>query len=343
MKPETVHAVVVSGPEKFAVVDRPGPVLGAGEAVLRLVKAGICASDLAIVAGKNPLARYPLTLGHECLGVVTEVSSGAGFAVGDWATVYPSVGCGACRACREGRINHCPELAVIGINRDGGFFAEEFKVPVEQLVKIPRSLQTRAAALLEPLAVAVHVVAKGRVREGDRALIIGSGVIGLLTAQVARASGASEVVLVDRFEQRREVASQLGFSDFVLGGPELGQGLAKRYGTVDVVFDTVCTDETLDSALDVLEPGGTVVLVASPKTDAFLELSFVKLYRRELRIVVSRNYVRQDFLDAVGLLERGAVATEPLITAEYALHDFADALAALRAAPWDHVKVLLEP
>ena len=105
-----MKAVVLEAPERFACTDRPEPAAGPSEALVRIVAAGICASDVATIRGHNPIAVYPLTLGHESIGGVEAAPAGAGVAPGDWVTVFPSVGCGDCPACRAGRTNHCPSF-----------------------------------------------------------------------------------------------------------------------------------------------------------------------------------------------------------------------------------------
>lgn len=339
-----MKAVHVEGPGSFRVVDRAEPQPAAGEAVLRIVAAGICASDVGIVEGHNPIAAYPLTLGHECVGVVEEAPPDAPLRPGDWATVYPSVGCGSCPACEAGRINHCPTFRVLGISHDRGVFAERIAVPAAQLLPVPDGLRGRNGALIEPTAVAVHGNRRAGAVAEQRAVVIGSGVIGTLIAQVARAYGAADVVAVDRMEARRDLLSKLGFERFVLAdGAPLVERLREEGGPADVVFDTVCTGETIDAALEALSPGGRLVLVAAPRGAHEIPLGYAKVYRRELSLIASRNYVPDDFLEAMRLLDSGGVEAAPLITGSWPLDRFPEAYAELLAKPERHAKILLEP
>ena len=308
---------------------------------MRIVCAGICASDLATIRGDNPIAVYPLTLGHESIGVVESAPAGAAVAAGDWVTVYPSIGCGHCPACRAGRINHCPTFTVLGISRDGGLFSERVAVGVDQLLPMPPALHGERGALVEPAAVAVHVNRRGGTRAGERVLIVGAGVVGILTAQVARAYGAAEVILIDRLASRRAVLEQLGFSRFLVAG---GDALEQQVGAaVDVVYDTVCSEATLALGANVLSPGGRLVLVAVPHGTAPLGMPFARIYRRELALIASRNYVPDDFREAIRLLEAGALETAPMVSATWPLADFAAAYADLTGHPERHLKVLLRP
>ncbi|MDX9862868.1 MAG: alcohol dehydrogenase catalytic domain-containing protein [Rhodospirillales bacterium] len=339
-----MKAVFVQGPGDLAVVDRDSPSPGAGEAVVRIVAAGICASDVGVFEGFNPIAVYPLTPGHECIGVVETAPEGAAVRPGDRVTVYPSVGCGTCPACLAGRYNHCPTFKVIGISRDGGIFAERVAIPVAQLLPVPDGLGELESALIEPTAVAVHVNRRAAAVLGSRVVVIGTGVIGTLVAQVARAYEASRVVVVDRMESRRSFLADLGFDHFVRAdeGP-LADGLRAHLEAADVVFDCVCANGTVDAALDLLAPGGKLVMVASPHGEHHLDLPFAKVYRRELSLIASRNYVPDDFREAMRLLAEGAVKTEPLVTGVWPLAEFGAAYADLKAHPDRHLKVLLKP
>ena len=339
-----MKAVVLEAPGRFACIDRPEPVACPGEALVRIHRAGICASDLATIRGDNPIAVYPLTLGHESIGVVESAPAGASVAPGDWVTVYPSIGCGRCPACRAGRINHCPTFTVPGISRAGGLFSERVTVGLDQLLPLPPALHGERGALVEPTAVAVHVNRRGATRSGERVLIVGAGVIGILTAQVARAYGAGEILLIDRLASRRAVLAQLGFERFLVAdGAPLEERVLATAGPVDVVFDTVCNEATLALGAAVLSPGSRLVLVAVPHGAEPVGMPFAQVYRRELALISSRNYVPDDFREAIRLLEAGAVATGPMVTATYRLSDFAAAHAELTTHPERHLKVLLRP
>jgi len=338
-----VKAVVLEAPRRLRVVDRPPPVAGAGEALVRVVAAGICATDVAAVEGHNPIAVYPVTLGHECVGVVEAAPPAAAVAPGDWVIVYPSVGCGACPACRAGRINHCPSFTVMGLSRDGGVFAERLAVDVGQLLPIPDALRHPGGVLVEPAAVGVHLNRRGRTGAGERVLIVGAGVVGTMTAQVARAYGAAEVILVDRYESRRPLLHRLGFDALLIAGGPLAEQVLALGGPVDVVYDSVCSDATVAAGIAALAPGGRLVLAAVPHGAAPLEVPFAQVYRRELSLVAARNYVPDDFREAMRLIADGAVEVAPMVTGSFPLAEFETAYAELTGHPEWHLKVLLRP
>jgi len=339
-----VKAVYLEAPNTFSVIDRPDPEPSGDQARLRVITAGVCGSDMSLFRGTNPVGAYPLTPGHECVGEVEWAPPGAAVAPGDWVALYPSVGCGRCAACREERYNHCPEFRVLGINRDGGCFAERMAVPVHQLIPIPPALRGPDAAIVEPMAVAVHVNRRAETKTGDRVLVVGTGVVGLLGAAVARAMGAGEILFVDRLPERRRLVEALGFHHFrqTDAGPT-APWVRETLGSVDLVLDSVCSDETVADGLDVLVPGGRLVLVASPKGRQRLSVDFTTVFARELSLVATRNYVPQDFRDAIALLVEGKVEPGPLITGRFPLADFAAAIDALGNHPERHVKVFVEP
>jgi 2-desacetyl-2-hydroxyethyl bacteriochlorophyllide A dehydrogenase len=340
-----VKAVSLPQPKTIHLIETPDPTPGHGEVVIRIFAAGVCANDVALIAGNNSIGKFPIIPGHECIGMIESIGPNVNLEPGTWVTVYPSVGCGTCCACKEGRINHCPTFRVLGIDLDSGCFAEKMLVRADQLLCVPKSLRHAHGALIEPTAVAVHVNNRGQTKPGSRVIVIGAGVIGLLTALVARAMGATRVALVDRLEQRREVCAQLGFEEFFCSPDFLEpDALVKNWGSeFDLIYDTVCSKATVNAGINSLLPGGTLVLVATPKAQTSLEVDFPLLYRRELSLVVSRNYVPQDFTDAMDLLETEQINLEPLVTAHYSLEQFSDAIHALQTQPEKHIKILIQP
>ena len=340
-----MRAVYLSAPQTIQLIDRPALQPKAGEVVVRIVAAGICATDLSLIEGDNSIGIFPMIPGHECVGRVELVGPGVALEPGTWVTVYPSLGCGQCCACQEGRINHCPTFLVQGIDCGAGSFAEQMLVQAQQVLRVPEPLQHAGGALIEPVAVAVHVNRRGQTGPGSRVAVIGAGVIGLLTAQVARAQGAARVALLDRWEQRRAVCASLGFEEFLCRTEDAAlASLAADWGAdFDVAFDTVCSTATIQAGLSLLSPGGTLVLVATPRAGTAFAVDFPLLYRRELSLVVSRNYRPQDFLDAMVLIERSQVVLDPLITGHFPLEAFGQAVEALRRCPEQHLKILIHP
>lgn len=337
----SVLSIRVDGPNEYRLDHGDVAAPGEGEVLVALDSAGICGGDLSHLRGRNAVAAYPTVLGHECAGRVSRVGPGTSLTVGQPVMVYPTTGCGRCRACRDGRINNCPSIRVFGLSDPRGCFSEEFVVPETQCVPVSDSVLDRFGALVEPLAVGVHVVRRGGASEGDTALVIGTGAIGLATTLVARSQGV-RVFGVDRYTEREQPALACAMSDFTTdSGAALEGWLRDRTDAVDLVYDTVCTDESSRLALRVLAPGGRYVAIASAKPGHELTLDYSTLYARELSVVACRNYVRQDFVEAAELLESGKVDASPLHTATFPLDEFGRAVEELESNGSKHVKVLL--
>lgn len=336
--------VVVTAPGEHAVVDVTPVDPGPGEVRLRLISAGICGGDLSLLAGRNAVARYPTGLGHECVAQVDAAGDGTDLVPGDHVVVYPTIGCGRCRACAEGRDNQCPEMRVMGLSDANGCFADTFTASVRQCVPVPAEIATAYGALIEPIAVAWHVTGRAGVEDGASALVLGAGVIGMATAVVAKVRGAGAIRCADRFASRAAAADALGLGEVsTLTGDALAAYVTETDGPVDLVFDTVTTTETAAVALQVLRPGGRYIAIASAKPGHEVSLRYDLFYAKELSVVGCRNYTRDDFASAVALLAEGRVDPRPLRTASHPLDDFDLAVADLRDRPERNLKVMLTP
>lgn len=338
-----MRRVVVTGPGGFGVEEADEPVPGCDEVLLRLVSAGICGGDLALLRGRNAVARYPTVLGHECVAQAVSVPPVSdSLRVGDYVAVFPTITCGGCRACADGRDNQCPAMRVMGLSHPNGCFAELIAISPRQCVRIAPDVATTFGALIEPMAVASHVVGRSGIGPGDEAIVIGSGVIGLATGLTAKTRGVGRLLAVDRFSSREPVAQALGFDDFTIAtGDRLASWVA-GHGGVDVVFDTVVTAHTTRVAIGALRPGGRYVAVASAKPGQELTVRYDEFYRKELSVVGCRNYTRRDFASAAELLEDGA-DPRPLVTDDVELEAIREAVAALEDQPDRHLKILLHP
>lgn len=338
-----MHALLLEAPNRFSVTERPLPERGDRDVVLRIHRAGICATDITTIKGESPVAIYPMTPGHELIATVEEPAAAApAFAKGDWVTIYPTQGCGHCDACARKEDNHCATFRVQGVHRDGGCFAEFMVVPEDQLLAVPATLRNDAGALIEPTAVATHAIRRSALKSGQRIAVIGAGSIGLLIAQAAKAAGAGYVAVVDQLPERAETCRALGFDQFVLSDGNLARTLA-QYGEFDIVFDNVGAPATLAAAVDALRTRGTLVMLAFPHGSDPVTLPYPKVYRKELDVIVSRNYAREDFTASIALLEGGKIDAARMITATYPLAKFADAFADLRGNPARHLKILISP
>lgn len=320
------------------------PSIGPDELLVRIEACGVCGTDRHLFHGEFP-CRPPVTLGHEFSGIVEATGPAvSGFAVGDRVTGDPNIACGRCPHCHAGRVNLCGNLQAIGIHRDGGF-AEYLALPQKQAFLLPADLKPTHGAFCEPLGCCLHGVDLAGIRPGSSVAVLGGGVIGLLTVQLAKLAGAKTIILSTRQASRRALAKELGATatvdpnaaDFfdVVTGPS---GLAP--GGVDVVLECAGVRETVEQSMRLARAGGTVVIVGVMPQGMKVAFEPFDLLFRELKILGS-------FLNpfthrrAADLIASGAIEIDRLISRQVTLEE-APAVIANPPAPGE-VKVLVVP
>lgn len=321
-----MQALVLEAPERFTVAEIPEPEAAAAEVLVAPAFVGLCGTDLHIVEGLHPRATFPLVLGHEVVGILASGPS-AGAAV----VVDPTISCGTCAACRIGLAHVCEHLRLLGIDRDGGL-AERMTADAARLHPVPDGLALEAAALAEPLAVAVHAVRRSGLEAGDRVVVVGGGPIGLLTALVARASGAS-CVLVEPAPARQERARRLEL-DLVADVADVSARLGGKAG---VAFDAAGAPPVALALPTLVRPGGVVVVVGVYSAPVPVDLQHVTF--AELSLVGTRVYTPEDIDEALGLLAAGAVEPSALVSDVVDFDGVESALARLRRG--ESLKVLV--
>ena len=335
------RAARVLEPGKLEILDLEHTVLGLDQARLQIEAVGICGSDVALMAGTHPYAVYPVIPGHELGGRVLEVSAGSQFKPGQRVAVRPTLSCGVCPSCRDNHPNHCPEIRVLGVHLDGGM-ADEIVAPLELLYPVEDSISADYAAMVEPTAVAVHACRRAELQAGMSLAVIGSGVIGILAIQVAKAWGCEPIMAIDRLPARLKICEALGV-DAVVNNIEtsgLDRGASLCPDGFDVVMDLVGRQETLADAAALAARGGTIVPIALPHKA--IQFDFEPIYRKELRIVSSRLY-NGDFDMALALIASGDVRPEAIITHHFALAETGRAFTLMAEHPEQAIKIIIEP
>jgi 2-desacetyl-2-hydroxyethyl bacteriochlorophyllide A dehydrogenase len=321
-----MKAAILHGPRDLRVERRPDPEPQPGEVLVRMTAAGLCGTDYEIWSGARPVA-YPRIMGHELVGRVEAAASDVTrVAPGDAVVVEPNYSCGHCPLCREGNRNLCLSRTTIGINADGGF-AELVRVPERCCWRAPTDAGPDVLLLAEPLAVVVRAVGRGEPKPGETAAIVGAGTLGLLALQVLRARGA-RVMVTSRSRRRFALAGELGAdaTHAVVDGPlaDAARRFSGREG-VDLVVETAGTAEAVTHALELVRPGGRVVLTGLPHEPT--SVSFFSVVRREVTLTGSMIY-QDEFPEALRLVDRGTVRTTPLITHRFSLDRIGEAFAA---------------
>jgi (R,R)-butanediol dehydrogenase / meso-butanediol dehydrogenase / diacetyl reductase len=308
----SMRAAFYQGARTFTTGEAPIPTPGAGEALLRVRRVGICGTDLHIFQGHLD-HRVPKggVIGHETLAEVVEAPPGSGFTRGDRVVVEPLQFCGTCRACRMGASYLCYSLKVLGVDLPGGM-REYWNVPAARLLKVPDVLTDDHAALLEPLSVATHDVRRAEVKPGDAVIVFGGGPIGALIALVCRHRGARVAVTeVNRF--RLDFLQRIGLE--TVGPDQDLVGWAEDWtdGTgADVAFEVSGNPAAARVITDVVCVWGTVSIVAIHGEP--VPVSLYQMFARELVMHGSRLYSRDDWEEAIRLAASGAVPVGPFVS-----------------------------
>jgi (R,R)-butanediol dehydrogenase / meso-butanediol dehydrogenase / diacetyl reductase len=336
-----MRAAYYVGDGTIEVGDAPVEEPAAGQVQVAVSYTGICGTDLHVLLGHmDHRVTRPGVIGHEMSGRVAAVGPEVdGWSVGDAVTVMPLSWCGSCPVCLAGHEHICQHLDFIGIDSTGSM-QSRWNVPAELLVALPDGLSLRDAALVEPTAVAVHDVGRGDVRQGDRVVVVGGGPVGLLIAVVARARGA-EVLVVEVDAFRRDIAGRLGFVVLDPLSADLADGVEKWTDGAGaaVAFEVSGTQPGLTAAMSVLAARGRLVVVGIHAEERQMDLH--RIFWRELSIVGARVYRRDDFEEAVRLLDSGVIPADALISGVEPLVNAGKAFARL-AAGGGVMKVLID-
>ncbi len=329
----TRPAIVLVAPERFALEHR-APVEPTGDLIaVDVTHVGLCGTDLHIVEGVHPRARFPLVLGHEIVG-----RARGGALDGQLVVIDPLIACGMCVACRLGERHVCAELRLMGIDRDGGL-SGRVVVPAERLHPVPVGVEAELAALGEPLAVAVHAVRRAMVSPGMTVAIIGAGPIGLLLAFAARHAGAARILISEPSAGRLAFAAALGFETLDPAGPVEDLAARTDGALADVVFDAAGAPAVAAILPRLVRPAGRISLVGVYGSPVALDLQAVVF--RELCVIGNRVYTPADIDAALALLatDEGS-GLRQLISAVVPLAETAAAFERLRAG--DGIKILVD-
>jgi (R,R)-butanediol dehydrogenase / meso-butanediol dehydrogenase / diacetyl reductase len=316
------------GPGRIEAGQIAMPKIGEEEALVAVEACGFCGSDINIVAGTHPRAKAPLTLGHELAGRIVKIrTSQNGFAVGDLVTVYPLISCGLCHACTHGNSHVCKDLRLFGFDLDGGM-AQFAKLPVSALLKLPSGMSARVGALIEPLAVAVHGVARTRLEGVEVVAVLGAGPIGLLTALVVQAHGIGHVVISDVLPSRIELAKTLGLHA-VRAGAQLRRAVMELSGQngADLLFECAGQSSSAREMTALVRPRGVIVNLAVFKRPVEIDMQAINF--KEIEMVGSRVYQRRDFELAIEFASR--LPVDGIVSHAFSLQDVSIAFEAFRS------------
>ena len=328
------------GSIEFREVEKPLPK--DNEVLMQTRRIGICGSDIHVYHGKHPYTSYPVVQGHEIAGIVAAVGNDVqDIALGDHITIMPQVTCGECYPCRHGMYHICESLKVMGF-QTGGAAQEFFSVPAENVLKLPDTIPLDQIAMVEPISVAVHAVARGGGVVDKKVLVLGAGTIGNLVAQVAKVSGADAVMITDLSDFRLEKARQCGVDFTVNPAREaLEPAIRRVFGPdrADVILECVGVEATAAQAISCARKGSTIVIVGVFGAKPQVDLGLVQ--DRELHLVGSLMYQKQDYERAIDLVVGGCLHLDEMVTHHFAFDNFLDAYHAIEAAGDQSMKVMV--
>lgn len=314
------------------------PACQPGWAVVKVKASGICSSDIARVFTKGTY-HFPTIPGHEFSGIVESVGSEDDVQlIGKHVGIFPLIPCRECPQCAGKHYEMCANYDYVGSRRDGGF-AEYVAVPVWNLVLLDDSISFASAAMLEPLAVALHAMKLSGVKRGDSVAIIGTGMIGITAAQWAKKLGACSVTIIGRNELKRSIVEKCDLAYKVSCDKE-------TVGQYDVVLEAVGTPQAVDLSIHAATPGGTVVFMGNPSGDIeFAQNTYWRILRKQLKIVGTWNSSydgtnSSDWTEAVEALAKNEVNIEPLISHYFNQEELMDGLNLMKDNKEPYCKVM---
>ena len=356
--PAAMQAVVCHGVRDYRVEVLPVPLPGAGEVVVKVQACGICASDVKCYGGaplfwgdgvRPPFVDGPVIPGHEFIGEVVALGEGAGakhgLALGDMAIAEQIVPCWNCRYCQRGLYWLCQVSNVFGFQKAvHGGMAEYMKFPARAIVhKVPRQMPVRRAALIEPMACAIHAVERGEIKLGDVVVIAGCGTLGLGMVAAARLKNPGLLIAMDLIDSRLDLADRLG-ADLTINlakedAIQVIMELTEGYGC-DVFIEATGHPEAVVTGLHMIRKAGTFVEFSLMKEPVTVDWSIIG-DAKELNIH-GAHLGPYCYPIAIDYLDRGLLEVDPLITHELPLGDFEQGFQAA-ANPQDSIKILLMP
>jgi 2-desacetyl-2-hydroxyethyl bacteriochlorophyllide A dehydrogenase len=332
--------MVLTGPGELSPDQVPKPVASATQVLVKVTHSGICGTDYKIFKGAIPVA-YPRIMGHEMAGEVVDAGDSP-FRPGERVIVDPELYCGHCFHCRIGQTHLCPKGQLLGRDANGGF-AEFLSAPKSQVFRLPESIDRNAAPMIQVLTTCLHAQRQVNIFPGEYVVVLGLGVTGQLHVQLAKARGAT-VIGVNRSADKRVLAETLGADMTFAGDDQVVQNVreATEGRGADVVIETTGVVGQLASAINMTRSGGRVLMfgIITAKEGA---LPFYDLYFKEISLINARVAKSEDYPGAIGLVERGLVRLEPLISDVMPLGELKTAIGLLGSeGGGQRMKIVLE-
>ncbi len=345
-----MKAWVLHGIDRLSLETVEEPVLKEGEVLVAVKAAGICGSDIPRIY-RNGTYSFPLIPGHEFSGLVTKAGKNTDSSwIGQRVGISPLIPCRDCMPCRRKQYEMCRHYSYLGSRQNGGF-AEYAAVPARNLIKLPDSVTYEEAAMLEPMAVAVHSIRRIAPAISDTVTVCGLGTIGLLLLLFLKDMGVKNTLVIGNKDFQKQTVLKLGFPEDsycdsrTQNADEWLSSRTQGYG-VDVFFECVGKNETLVQAVNSTTPGGRVMLVGNPFSDMCLEKSvYWKILRNQLTVLGTwnssfTNNEEDDWHYVLNCLEEKRITPKALISHKFPLEELERGLHIMRDKTEDYIKVL---
>lgn len=336
--------------------------VGPTDVRVKIEACGICGSDLheyqhgpVSIPDSHPHPvsgeTIPVRLGHEFAGRIVEIGASVDrFREGDPVTVNPIISCGQCRYCIDGEFTYCTDVMTLGLQGNGGGFADSTVVPESNAVELPDELSFEQGALVEPLSVAVHAVRRSSLEAGDDVAVFGAGSIGLGVVQAAQAAGAKRVYVSEPVPSRRSLAAKFGAGKTYDPGATdpVSEITAATDGGVDVALEAAGIEETLTAAIRSTRKGGNTTVISVFTDNVTLNPNLLMMAERTLTGTFGYQSgplpATGEFGTTIQLLQDGRLSAESLITDRISLERIvSDGFEPLVEKPSEHVKILVKP
>ncbi|MBQ9011255.1 MAG: alcohol dehydrogenase catalytic domain-containing protein [Bacilli bacterium] len=338
-----MKAVAIKGSKKLEIKEIDEPKQN-GDVIIDVKKAGICGSDLHYFVGGEPIG---LVMGHEFCGVVIDSGNRDDLKVGDRVSALPISPCMECEACETGNYQYCTKTweHASGLSLDhSGALAPKMGIKPNMVVKIPDNVSYEEAAMIEPTAVGLHAINLADIKIDDKVLIVGGGIIGLVSAMFAKKSGASYVAVSETNEARGENSVKLGVADewFDAKDEKFVENVkSKVNGGFDVVIECCGNAPAVGSALSVCKNGGTVVLVGVSMEP--ISVPTILAVMHELKVMGAIAYTKDEFEDVIDLMAKKQIDVTKFISDVVGLDGVQEAYERLTSGTDSAIKILVDP
>lgn len=339
-----IKSVAIKDKREFEIKEIEEPIKDGHKVILEIKKAGICGSDIHNWETGEPKG---LILGHEFCGIVVDPGAREDLKIGDRVTALPISPCGNCQACNTGNPQYCVHTweNAIGLSLTSpGAYTSKIAVEPDFILKAPDNITDEEIAMVEPTAVGLHAVHLADIKVGSKVLVVGGGIIGLVSALFAKKEGASLVVISETNEKRGQNAVDLGLADKFLNAKEptfLEEALTISEGGFDVVLECCGNSPAVTSAIMTCVPGGKVVLVGVA-TEA-ISVPTVMAVLKEISLQGAIAYTKDEFASCMDLMSKKQIDVRKLVSETISLEKVQNAFIELTSGTSEKIKILIDP